>query len=95
MERSEPTFEQQDSGVPVTPPDRNPDPLGPEHSAPPAGEGDRAPGQGGSAAEHVRDQRAGATGEDADEKPVRSTEGGPAVPDRSSGLGESNPAQGL
>ena len=54
MER-EPDFDEQDSGVPVTPPDRNPDP----------------------------------------EEPARSTEGGPAVPDRSGGIAESDPAQGL
>jgi hypothetical protein len=95
MERSEPTFDEQDSGVPVTPPDRNPDPLGPEHAAPPSGEGDRDAGQGGSPAEHVRDQRAGALGEDADEEPDRGVEGGPAVPERTSGLQESNPAEGL
>ncbi|HWT25364.1 MAG TPA: hypothetical protein VN213_17810 [Solirubrobacteraceae bacterium] len=94
MER-EPDFDEQDSGVPVTPPDRNPDPAGPEHSAPPAGEGDREPGSGGSPADLVREERASETGSDPDEEPARSTEGGPAVPDRSGGLAESDPAQGL
>jgi hypothetical protein len=92
MDRDELDFDEQDSGVPVTPPDRNPDPLGPEHAAPPAGEGDREPGEGGSLAGHVREQRAGEAGDD---EPARSTEGGPAVPDRGSGLSESDPAQGL
>jgi hypothetical protein len=40
MEREEPDFDQQDSGVPVTPPDRDPDPLGPEHSVPAGGDAD-------------------------------------------------------
>jgi hypothetical protein len=71
MEREEPDFDEQDSGVPVTPPDRNPDPLGPEHSVPPG------------------------AGDDADEEPARSEEGGPAVPGRESGIDESNPAEGL
>jgi hypothetical protein len=91
----EPTFDEQDSGVPVTPPDRDPDPLGPEHSAPPVAEGDRVPGRGGKPADLVREERASETGSDPDEEPKRSTEGGPAVPERSSGLDESNPAQGL
>jgi hypothetical protein len=91
MERDEPDFDEQDSGVPTTPPDRNPDPLGPEHSAPAGGGG----GGGGGPAEHARDQRAGETGPDADEEPDRGTEGGPAVPERSGGLEESDPAQGL
>lgn len=92
MERDDPDFDEQDSGVPVTPPDRNPDPLQPEHAAPPAGEGDRSAGEGGSPAAHVREQRAGEAGDD---ESARSTEGGPAVPDRDSGLSDSNPAQGL
>jgi hypothetical protein len=40
MEREEPDFDEQDSGVPVTPPDRDPDPLGPEHSVPEGGGSD-------------------------------------------------------
>jgi hypothetical protein len=92
----QPKFEQQDSGVPVTPPDRNPDPLQPEHSVP-EGAGGRDEGTGGdreagSPAEHVRDQRAGDP--DADE-PMPSVEGGPATTERKSGLQESNPAEGL
>jgi len=94
MER-EPDFDEQDSGVPVTPPDRNPDPLGPEHEAPPSGEGDRAPGEGGGPADLVREERASETGDDPDDEPARSTEGGPAVPDRAGGLSESDPARGL
>jgi hypothetical protein len=47
MEREEPDFDEQDSGVPVTPPDRDPDPLGPEHSVP---EGAGTDAKGGPAA---------------------------------------------
>jgi hypothetical protein len=93
MEREEPDFEQEDSGVPVTPPDRNPDPVGPEHSVPEGAGGGSAEGE--SPAEHVRDQRASETGPDPDEEPKRSTAGGPAVPGRGSGVSESNPAEGL
>lgn len=93
MERDKPDFDEQDSGVPVTPPDRNPDPLGPEHSVPPGAGGGGAADAGGPA-EHVRDQRASELG-DPDEEPARSEEGGPAVPGRESGLDESNPAEGL
>jgi hypothetical protein len=94
MERDEPDFEQQDSGVPVTSPDRDPDPLGPEHSVPEGAGGGRA-GGGGGAAEHVRDQRARETGRHPDDEPGPGEEGGPAVPSRASGLDESNPAEGL
>jgi hypothetical protein len=94
MERDEPDFEQQDSGAPVTPPERDPDPLDPEHSVPEGAGGGSAEGRAGPA-EHVRDQRAGALDDDADEEPAPSVEGGPAVPGRGSGLGESNPAEGL
>jgi hypothetical protein len=93
MERDEPDFEQEDSGVPVTSPDRNPDPLGPEHSVPEGAGGGRAEGAG--AAEYVRDQRASETGSEPEEEPKRSVEGGPAVPGRGSGLSESDPAEGL
>jgi hypothetical protein len=91
MERDEPDFDEQDSGVPVTPPDRNPDPLGPEHSVPEGAGGGSAGGAGGPA-DPVRDQRAGGRGSDVD---AEGEAGGPAVPDRSSGLDESNPAEGL
>ena len=90
MEREEPDFEREDSGGPVTSPERNPDPIGPEHSVPEGAGGGSAEGPG--PAEHVRDQRASETGGD---EPKRSTEGGPAVPGRGSGIGESNPAEGL
>ena len=93
MERNEPDFEQQDSGVPVTPPDRNPDPLGPEHSVP-EGAGGGSADAGGPAA-HVREQRASEIGDDPDEEPKPSLAGGPAVPGRESGVAESNPAEGL
>ena len=89
METEDTAFPHEDSGVPVTSPDRNPDPPAPEHSAPAgAGGGDArdAPGP----AEHVRDQHAGARDEDPEGEA-----GGPAVPDRTSGLEESNPAEGL
>jgi hypothetical protein len=94
---NEPDFDREDSGAPVTPPDRNPDPLGPEHSAPAetGGETSRDGGGNASPAEHVRDQHAGGLGPDADEEPDRGTQGGPAVPERSGGFEESNPAQGL
>jgi hypothetical protein len=91
MERDEPDFHQQDSGVPVTSPDRDPDPLGPEHSVPEGAGGGSARGAGGPA-EHVRDQRAGERTPDDDEE---GEAGGPAVPDRGSGLEQSNPAEGL
>src|SRR5215216_4726627 len=91
MERDEPDFEQQDSGVPVTPPDRNPDPPGPEHSVPEGAGGGSADDADGPV-EHVRDQRASETRGDPDEEPKRSVAGGPAIPDRESGLSESNPA---
>ena len=94
MERNEPDFDEQDSGVPVSPPDRNPDPLGPEHSVPEGAGGGDAQG-GGGPADHAREQRASSQGDDADEEPLGSTEGGPAVPERGSGLSESNPAEGL
>jgi hypothetical protein len=94
MERDEPQFEQEDSGVPVTPPDRDPDPLGPEHSVPGGAGGGSAEG-GAGPAEHVRDQRASETGDDPEREPAPSVEGGPAVPGRGSGLSESNPAEGL
>jgi hypothetical protein len=94
MERDELDFDEQDSGVPVTPPDRNPDPAGPEHSVPEGAGGGDAAGSGGPA-DHVRDQHAGGTGDDPDAEPARSTEGGPAVPDREGGVDESNPAEGL
>ena len=94
MERDEPDFDEQDSGVPVTPPDRNPDPPGPEHSVPEGAGGGSAQG-GGTPADHVREQRASGQGDDPDEEPLGSTEGGPAVPGRGSGLSESNPAEGL
>ena len=94
MERDEPDFDEQDSGVPVTSPDRDPDPPGPEHSVP-EGAGGGSAQDAPSPAEHVRDQHAGALGEDADAEPLPSTEGGPAVPGRESGLSESNPAEGL
>jgi hypothetical protein len=50
MEREEPDFDEQDSGVPVTSPDRDPDPLGPEHSVP--GEPGGRDAGGGPAAPH-------------------------------------------
>ena len=83
MERDRPDFDEQDSGVPVTSPDREPDPLVPAQ-APPAGIDAAKVSEDAGPAEHVRDQRAGATGDHE----------GPAVPGRESGLEESNPAQG-
>jgi hypothetical protein len=83
MESERPDFDEQDSGVPVTVPDREPDPLVPRN-APPAGIDAGKVGEGAGPAEHVRDQRAG-TAEEHE---------GPAVPGRESGLEESNPAQG-
>ena len=83
MDRDRPDFDENDSGVPVTTPDRNPDPLGPEHSVP-AGLDADAVADDSSPADHARDQRAGSS-QDAE---------GPAVPERESGLNESNPAQG-
>jgi hypothetical protein len=94
MKRDEPVFEQQDSGVPVTSPDRNPDPPRPEHSVPERAGGGRADAAKGPA-EHVRDQRASETHGEPDDEPMRSAQGGPAIPDRESGLDESNPAEGL
>ena len=87
-------FDQQDTGVPVTPPDRDPDPLGPEHSSEPGAGGGSAQG-GADPAAALRQERAGDVGSDDDEEPARSVEGGPAVPGRGSGLDESNPAEGL
>ena len=94
MPSEHPDFDEQDSGVPVTSPGRNPDPLGPEHSVPEGAGGNGAADAPGPA-QHVHDQRASEAGEDADEEPSRGTEGGPAVPGRGSGLSESNPAEGL
>jgi hypothetical protein len=94
MERDKPDFDEQDSGVPVTTPDRNPDPLPPEHAPEPGGGGGSAQG-GADPAEAMREQRSGGVEGDPDEEPARSVEGGPAVPDRAGGLDESNPAQGL
>ena len=94
MERDEPDFQQEDSGVPVTPPDRNPDPLGPEHSVPEGAGGGRADEAKGPA-EHVRDQRASEMDAEPEDEPKPSVQGGPAIPDRESGLDESNPAEGL
>lgn len=94
MERDQPDFDEQDSGVPVTSPDRNPDPAGPEHSVPEGAGGGSAEDASGPA-DHVRDQRASELGDDRDDEPTRSTEGGPAVADREGGLDESNPAEGL
>lgn len=88
-EREQPDFDEQDSGAPVTSPDRNPDPLDPEHSVPSGAGGGSAQDAPGPA-EHVRDQHAGD-----DASPPIEDEGGPAVPDRQSGLSESNPAEGL
>ena len=94
MGRDEPDFDEQDSGVPVTTPDRDPDPPAPEHSVPEGAGGGTAQDAPGPAA-HVRDQHAGQRGDDADDEPAGSVEGGPAVADRAGGLSESNPAQGL
>ena len=85
MERDRPDFDQQDSGVPVTSPDRTPDPLPPEHSVPDPPDTSGVGGSSG-ATEPVRD--------DADGEGAGSLEEGPAVPGRGSGLDESNPAQG-
>jgi len=83
MESERPDFDEQDSGVPVTVPDREPDPL-PPANAPPAGINAGKVGERTGPARHVRDQHARTT-EDHE---------GPAVPGRESGLEESNPAQG-
>lgn len=55
MERDELDFDEQDSGPPVTTPDRNPDPLPPEHSVP-EGAGGGSAQDAPSLAEHVRDR---------------------------------------
>jgi hypothetical protein len=94
MELDDPDFEQQDSGVPVTPPDRNPDPPGPEHSVPEGAGGGSADAAKGPA-ELVPDQRARQTDGEPDDDSMPSDQGGPAIPDRESGLDESNPAEGL
>jgi hypothetical protein len=85
MERDRPDFDEQDSGVPVTSPDRTPDPLPPEHSVP-----------GTRDATGVGDATGGGepAPDDADRERSGSLEEGPAVPGRESGLDESNPAQG-
>ena len=88
----DPTFPEQDSGVPTTPA-HSPDPPQPSASRPePPDDPTRSTGGGErpSPAESARERSQGDTPGDA-----QADEGGPAVPDLSSGLSESNPAQGL
>ena len=94
MERRELDFDQQDSGAPVTSPDRNPDPLGPQHSPEP-GVGDGSARGAGNPADVVRDESTSELDADPHAEPSRQVEGEKAVPDRQSGLAESNPAEGL
>jgi hypothetical protein len=94
MERDRPDFDQEDSGVPVTTPDRNPDPLQPEHDPEPGAGGGSAQG-GADPADAVQGDRTNPVDADSDEEPARSVEGGPAVPGSQSGIQESNPAEGL
>ena len=88
-----PTFPQQDSGAPTTPA-HSPDPPEPSASRPepPADPAHSSSARGEerpSLAESARERSQGDTPGDA-----QADEGGPAVPDLSSGLSESNPAQG-
>ena len=94
MERPGPDFDEQDSGAPVTWPGRNPDPLGPQHSVEPGTGGGSVQGAG-NPAKAVRDESTSELDRDRDEEPSRRVEGEKAVPDRQSGLSESNPAEGL
>jgi hypothetical protein len=94
METDRPDFDEEDSGVPVTTPDRNPDPLPPEHAPEPGAGGGSAQG-GDDPAEAVRADRADPVDADDDEEPARSVEGGPAVPGGEGGVEQSNPAEGL
>ena len=97
MAERDPDFDEQDSGVPVTPA-HNPDPLQPQHAPPQADlEGG---GEGGSPAEHVRERSGG--GDDDANRPSDRSEGGHAAPGTESGAGagqsgieESDPATGL
>jgi len=89
----DPDFDEQDSGAPVTSPQRNPDPLDPQHSSEPGAGGGSAQG-GDDPADVAGADRAGQAAK-GDEEPGRGAEGGPAVPDREGGLDESNPAEGL
>ncbi len=92
MDDSKPDFDQQDSGVPVTSPERNPDPLAPPHSVEPGVGGG---GSGGKTpAEAVRGD-SGDTEGAAGDALAEEVEGEAAVPKRQSGLSESNPAEGL
>ena len=89
-----PTFPQQDSGVPVTPA-HSPDPPEPSASRP---EPPKDPSRAASARSEDEPSLADAARERTrDEKPgeAQADEGGPAVGDLTSGLSESNPAQGL
>ncbi len=91
MDDAKPDFDQQDSGVPVTSPDRNPDPIAPPHSVEPGvggGSGDKTP------ADAVRGDSGDTEGAAGDSLAERA-EGEAAVPKRQSGLSESNPAEGL
>ncbi len=91
MDDSKPDFDQQDSGVPVTSPERNPDPLAPPHSVEPGVGGGSGDGTPADAVRGDSGDTEGAAGDPLAEE----AEGEAAVPKRQSGLSESNPAEGL